>query len=240
MISIENGKIIGEFDLYNYGLPTTKGYLFHQISNGGNFGDKYPENREYLRIIGITKDNEILEYGYIYFMLHISKEGIPLSQFIGSKVLENYRNKGLGDLLMSVYLYYSYDRGFTFVESITRQRKLDLLSLMDKYGFRVKEPEKYENGERITLFKNNMVVDVFKQNKNGIYYRFKTSKAENLYINNNFKVSGNYRYLAPQEINPNPDGYKKVGWVVPNEEYNRSIKDDSIVENHLKNSGFSK
>ena len=46
MASIEKGSIIGEFDLYDYGLPTTKGYLLHQISNGGNSGTKYPENRE--------------------------------------------------------------------------------------------------------------------------------------------------------------------------------------------------
>lgn len=40
MASIEKGKIIGEFDLYDYGLPTTKGYLFHQVSNGGNAGEE--------------------------------------------------------------------------------------------------------------------------------------------------------------------------------------------------------
>ena len=56
MPSIEKGKIIGEFDLSSYWLPTTKGFLFHQVSNGGNTGNKYPQNREYLRIIGITKD----------------------------------------------------------------------------------------------------------------------------------------------------------------------------------------
>ena len=240
MASIENGKIICEFDLYNYGLPTTKGYLFHQVSNGGNYGDKFPENREYLRIIGITKDNQILEYGYIYFMLHTSEEGIPLSSYIGSKVFEDYRNKGLGDLLMSAYLYYSYDNGFTFVESTTKQRKLDILSLMDKYGFKVKEPEKYDNGERITLLKNKMVVDIFKQNKGGIYYRFKTNKAEKKYREDNSKISDNYNYLESQEINPNPEGYRKLGWVVPSEEYKRTTKDNSIIENNLKKSGFSK
>ena len=242
MAQIEKGKIIGEFDLYDYGLPTTKGYLCHQITNGGNTGDGYPQNREYLRIIGITKDNKIIEYGYIYFMLHVSKEGIPLSQYIGSKVLEDYRNKGLGDLLMSVYLYYSYDNGFNFVESVTRQRKLDILSLMDKYGFKVKNPEIYEDGERVSLFKNNMVVDIFKQNRGGIYYRFKTSKAEKIYKKNSTKISGSdsYNYLNPQEIDPNPIGYKKLGWVVPNEEYKRKTDDDTLIRSNLDKSGFFK
>ena len=114
-------------------------------------------------------------------MLYINKYGIPVSKYIGSKVFENFRKKGLGDLLMSIYLYYSYDNGFNYVGSTTRQRKLDLLSLMDKYGFKVINPEKYDYGERITLLKNNMVVDIYKQNKGSIYYRFKTNKAENLY-----------------------------------------------------------
>ena len=47
-------------------------------------------------------------------------------------------------------------------------------------------------------------------------------------------------YLETQEINPNPEGYKKLGWVVPSEEYKRTTKDNSIIENNLKKSGFSK
>ncbi len=241
MSSIDKGKIIGEFDLYDYGLPTTKGYLYHQISNGGNDGDRYPQNREYLRIFGFTKDNQIIEYGYVYFMLYTSKEGLPISEYIGSKVFEEYRNKGLGDLLMSIYLYYSYDNGFSFVESTTRQRKLDVLSLMNKYGFRVKEPQNYDDGERITLYRNNMVVDIFKQNKGGIYYRFKTNKAEEIYKRNNAKVANNYNYLQSQENNQiDIEDYKKLGWVVPNEEYERASNDNIIIEDNLNKSGFSK
>ncbi len=243
MISIEKGQIIGEFDLYDYGLPTTKGYLVHQISNGGNDGGNYPDNREYLRIIGFDKNNQKIEYGYVYFMLYQTKEGIPVSQYIGSKVLEDYRNKGLGDLLMSIYLYYSYDNGFPFVESTTRQRKLDLLSLMNKYGFRVKDPEKYDDGEKITLVKNNMVVDIYKQNKGGIYYRFKTNKAESLYRKNNAKVAENYRYLSSLEEGNGSseiDGFQKLGWVVPNEDYERIIKNNDLVETQLDKSGFSR
>ena len=33
---IEKGKIIGEYNLEDYHLPTTKGYLFHQISKQNN------------------------------------------------------------------------------------------------------------------------------------------------------------------------------------------------------------
>ena len=240
MKTIENGNLIGEFDLYDYGLQTKKGYLFHQVTSGGNTGSAYPENREYLRIVGFANDGSIIEYGYIYFMLYTSEEGIPLSKFIGTKVWDQYKGKGLGDLLMSIYLYYSYDNGFTFVESTTRQRKLDILSLMNKYGFTVKEPEKYEDGERITLYKNNMVVDIYKQNKGRIYYKFKTSKAENIYKKNNAKVAYNYEYLNAESSSDELEDFKKLGWVVPNEDYERTNSDNTIVEDHLNKSGFSR
>lgn len=243
MTSIDKGKIIGEFDLYDYDLPTKKGYLLHQVSNGGNEGGKYPENREYLRIIGIDKDNQVIEYGYVYFMLYIDNDGLPVSKYIGSKVSEEYRNKGLGDLLMSIYLYYSYDNGFLYVESTTRQRKLDILSLMNKYGFRVKQPEKYDNGERVTLLKNYMVVDIFKQNKGGVYYRFKTNKAEKLYKAKNPKIADNYSYLTSLENlgdSNEMEDFVKLGWVVPNEEYIKNEDSQGIVNANLNKSKFSK
>ena len=232
---------IGEFDLYGYGLPTTKAYLYHEITKGGNEGGKYPKNREYLRIIGFTADHTTIQYGYVYFMLYVDEEGLPLSQYIGSNVDKEFRNKGIGNLLMSIYLYYSYDKGFKYIESSTRQRKLDLLSLMHKYGFRVKKPEDYDNGEKIVLVRNNMVVDIFKGNTSGLYYRFKTKKAEVIYKQRNAKISGNYTYLTPQEEILTPKGYSKLGWVVPNEEYSRPISEDNtLMNNNLGKSGFSR
>lgn len=198
-----------------------------------------------MRIIGFDKNNQIIEYGYVYFMLYRAPDGLPISQYIGLKVLEDYRGKGLGDLLMSAYLYYSYDNGFVFSESTTRQRKLDVLSLMDKYGFRVKNPEKYDNGERVSLLNNNMVVDIYKQHKGGIYYQFKTNKAESKYKRDTAKIAGEYHYLVSAETlessdSSEMDSFRKIGWVVPNEDYERVNDDNAIVENHLHKSGFSK
>ena len=240
MIQLDKGKIIGEFDLFDYDLPTQKAYLFHQVSHGGNIGDEYPDNREYLRIIAIGKDNQPIEYGYVYFMLYTTNEGIPVSKYIGSKVLEDYRGKGLGDLLMSIYLYYSYENGFSLIESTTRQRKLDVLSLMNKYGFQVKKPELYDFGERVSIFRNNMVVDVFRQKRGGTYYRFKTTKAELLYRKNNSKFAGGYNYLLSQELDPNPRSYQKIGWIVPNEDYERVRRNDGLIIDNLEKSRFSK
>ena len=240
--TFDKGLIIGEFDLYDYGLPTKKGYLFHQISNGGNFNDAYPQNREYLRIIGFTKDNELIEYGYIYFMLYTQKDGLKVSSYIGSMVDEKYRGTGLGDLLMSAYLYYSYDNGFYMVNSTTKQRKLDILSLMNKYGFKVVNSEMYDNGERTTIYKNKMVIDIYKNHNKGIYYRFKTKRAEEVYRKDNSKISNKFNYLPSQDIEEiDSDIYNHLGWIVTNEDYIKPYEEnDDLVNNNLNKSGFSK
>ena len=242
---LEKGKIIWEFDLYDYNLPSKKAYLVHQITTRWNFGNNYPENRDYLKIIGFTKNNEKIVYGYIYFMLYTNNEGLKLSSYIGSKVNEEFRNKNLWNLLMSIYLFYSYDNGYLSFETITKQRKLDLLYLMNKYGFRVKYPQLYENGDRITMYKNNMVVDIYRDNKNGIYFRFKTKKAEEIYRERNRRIlwSEDYRYLSHTDEQPiiiNPQFYSKLGWCVPNETYTRQDQDNTLVDFHLTKSGFSK
>ncbi len=238
-----NGKIIGEFDLYDYNLPTIKGYLFHQISDGGNHNDKYPQNREYLRILGLTKDNELIEYGYIYFILYTDNDGLKVSSLIGLKVSEDYRGKGIGDLLMSIYLYYSYDNGYYLVDSVTKQRKLDVLSLMNKYGFKLLNPEIYEYGNRTTIYKNSMVIDIYKQRNSGLYYRFKTKKAEITYRRDNHKISDNYNYLPAQNENDIDENlYNHKGWIVPNEEYSKEYTkaEESLIQDKLDKSGFSK
>lgn len=233
------GTLIGEFDLYDYGLPTTKAYLYHKITNGGNDGEKYPENRQYLKIIGFTPNGNMIQYGFIYFMLY-EDDGLPISLYIGSYVDEKFRNKGLGDLLMSIYIYYSYENGYELIESSTRQRKLDVLALMHKYGFRVNKPKDYDNGEKIVIVRNNMVVDILKKNTGGLYYRFKTKQAEKIYKQRNSTVSGSYNYLPPQEKKSTPEGYKQLGWVVPGEEYGIINENKNLMEGNLRKSGFSR
>ena len=244
MISVEKGSTIGEFDLYDYGLPTTKGYLEHSLSAGGNDNPTLPKNREYLKIYGIDKNGQTIVYGYVYFTLYVNEDGLPVSHYIGSKVMEDFRGKGLGDLLMSVYLYYSYDSGFYYVESKTRQKKLDILALMQKYGFRVNNPEAYDNGESTKAYKNNMVVDIYKKNSGGLYYRFKTKKAENIYMSMQAKTLEDYSYLPSFDSTTDPsvlDDYEHIGWMVtPYGEYERTTDDNLLVYQNLEKSGFSK
>ena len=90
------------------------------------------------------------------------------------------------------------------------------------------------------MYRNNMVVDIFKENKGGLYYRFKTRKAENIYKQRNAKVAHNYQYLSSQEEDLDTSDFRKLGWVVPSEDYEIVTRDDSLMENHLDKSGFSK
>ena len=50
----------------------------------------------------------------------------------------------------------------------------------------------------------------------------------------------NYKEHALDFSNYLASDYKKLGWVVPNEDYERTIEDNSIVKNNLDKSGFSK
>lgn len=245
----DNEKVIGSFILDNMNLPYMDAYLVFSCYHGGNDGGNLPGNREYLRILGRNMDGDVVQYGYVYFTLYQDSDGLKRSCYIGAKVEDEYRGMGFADLLMSVYLYFSYDMGYRYIESITKQRKLDILSLMNRYGFMVSDSASYGGGERLTLNGNKMVVDVFKSKKfDGIYYRFKSSKQEYQYRNNNSKISDGYNYLTPfdeqDDFEFSKMRFKKVGWVVPYEDYvmDLSRKDDVSrrVIGSLGKSNFSR
>lgn len=59
----------------------------------------------------------------------------------------------------------------------------------------------------------------------------------------NAKIANGYRYLPSLETQENSiemDSFKKLGWVVPNEDYVRDEENDEIIENNLNKSKFSK
>ena len=76
-----------------------------------------------------------------------------------------------------------------------------------------------------------MVVDIYKQKKGGIYYRFKTKKAENIYKKIMLKQLV-YKYLSPLEDTQDSsevNSFIKIGWIVHNEEYNRAKDSGDII-----------
>ncbi len=241
MLNIKNNeKIIGDFIIDNPNIPYMNAYLLFSSYQGGNNHSNLPDNREYLRIVGTDSKGNIIQYGYIYFTLHIDKDGIKKSSYIGAKVEPEFRGMGFADLLMSVYLYFSYDSGYHIIDSVTKQRKLDILSLMNRYGFMVADQDTYQNGERITVNGNKMVIDIMKSKKfEGVYYRFKTYKQENLYRDNNIKVANNYNYLDPLDTQDDFElskmRFKKIGWVVPYEDYILDTRKKDEIEKRIKN-----
>lgn len=234
----ENEKIIGDFIIDNPNVPFMNAYLLHASYVGGNENNNLPNNREYLRIVGVDGNGNLIQYGYVYFTLYTDSNGIKRSNYIGAKVEPEFRGMGFADLLMSVYLYFSYDSGYRVIDSMTKQRKLDILSLMNRYGFEVANSSMYQGGERITINKNKMVIDIMKSKKfSGVYYRFKTGKQENLYRDNNLKVADNYNYLEPldeqDDFEFNRMRFKKVGWVVPYEDYVLDLSRRNEIENRV-------
>lgn len=239
MLAVKNNeKIIGDFIIDNPNVPFMNAYLLYSSYGGGNDNNILPNNREYLRIVSFDNSGKLIQYGYVYFTLYTDSDGIKRSNYIGAKVEPEFRGMGFADLLMSVYLYFSYDSGYKVIDSVTKQRKLDILSLMNRYGFEVANSSLYQGGERVVINKNKMVVDVMKSKKfSGVYYRFKTSKQENLYRNNNIKISDDYNYLDPldeeDDFELNRMKFKKVGWVVPYEDYVLDLSRRNEVEDRV-------
>lgn len=242
-------KIIGDFIIDNPNIPYMNAYLLFASYSGGNERGNLPNNREYLRIVGNDSSGNIIQYGYVYFTLYVDSDGVKRSSYIGCKVEPEYRGMGFADLLMSVYLYFSYDSGYRVIDSVTKQRKLDVLSLMNRYGFEVANPGIYQGGERISVNGNKMVVDIMKSKKfDGVYYRFKSCKQENLYRDNNIKIADSYNYLDPLDVQDDFEfskkRFKKVGWVVPYEDYVMDLKRSDEVEkrimSNLNRSSFSR
>lgn len=178
--------------------------------------------------------------GYVYFKLHEEEIGEKWSFYIGQYVDINYRGLGLGNILMALYLYFCYENGYTSFKTCTTQRKLDILSVMNLFGFKVKNPEKYANGDSDKIIHNNkMVVDVMKKtNEHGVFFSFKTPEAEAIYRKLNEAIIGHLLILEPL-----PKGnialFKKIGWVVPNERYFLGISElnpypESLIKKTLK------
>lgn len=250
MIAIKsNEKIIGDFIIENSDIRYMNAYLVFSSYSGGNSHSNLPNNREYLRIVGCDGTGNIIQYGYVYFTLYVDSDGVKRSSYIGAKVEPEFRGMGFADLLMSVYLYFSYDSGYMVIDSVTKQRKLDILSLMNRYGLEVANSDVYQGGERVTVNGNKMVVDIMKSKKfDGIYYRFKTGKQENLYRDNNVMIADGYNYLEPLDMQDDFEfskkRFKKVGWVVPYEDYiinlNRGSEIERRVISNLNKANFSR
>ena len=111
-----------------------------KANDDGSHRPKY-----YLRAVTNINGVEIIQ-GYLYFYIDYDTK---TSEFIGIKVLEEYRNLNISSLLVSLWIDLCLNNGIDFLGSNKRQRKPFLIYLLKTYGFDILDQSLYEKSKDV-------------------------------------------------------------------------------------------
>ncbi len=155
-------------------------YIKKAIDDGSNKPKFYI--RVYTRING-----ELVPQGYIYFYLdYINRT----SDFIGIKVLPEFRNLNIASLLISCWIDLCLSNGYKFIGVNHKQRKPFLIYLLKTYGFDIKNKDLYDTrSDVITICKSVDPEDYRK------LLLFKDRKHESDFIKTNIYKTDNYEII---------------------------------------------
>ena len=129
--------------------------------------------------------------GYLYFYLD---EDNKMSQFIGVKVKEKYRNLNIGSFLVASWIDLCMNNGYDFLGVNPNQRKPFLLYLLKTYGFEIFDKSLYETrNDVITICRSCNMEDKRK------FLSFKDSKHKESFIKTNIFKSDNYEIVKPSD-----------------------------------------
>lgn len=85
-------------------------------------------------------NGRFVQQGYLYFYLD---KDTKTSDFIGIKVLEEYRNLNIASFLIASWINLCLNNGYDFLGANEKQRKPFLLYLLKTYGFEVMDKSLY-------------------------------------------------------------------------------------------------
>ncbi|MCI8575049.1 MAG: hypothetical protein HFI09_01115 [Bacilli bacterium] len=94
--------------------------------------DSEEMDRFYLKLITKCDKGVLEKQGYLYFYLDMDS---LTSKLVGFSVKDEYRNTGLGSLLISSWLLFCMDQGILKITSHHKQRKPFLIYLLKKFYF---------------------------------------------------------------------------------------------------------
>ena len=172
----EDKKVLYSTDYYS-GDYSHELYIKKAIDDGSNKPKFYI--RAYTRING-----ELVPQGYIYFYLDYENK---TSNFVGVKVLDEYRNLNIASLLISSWIDLCLNNGFDFLGLNRKQRKPFLLYMLKTYGFEVQNKKLYDKRDDvITICKSKNPEDLSK------LLMFKSPKHEFNFIHTNVYKTDNY------------------------------------------------
>ncbi len=172
----EDKKVLYSTDYYS-GDYSHELYIKKSIDDGSNKPKFYI--RAYTRING-----ELVPQGYIYFYLDYENK---TSNFVGVKVLDEFRNLNIASLLISAWIDLCLNNGFDFLGLNRKQRKPFLLYMLKTYGFEVPNKKLYDKRDDvITICKSKNPEDLSKM------LMFKNPKHEFNFVHTNVYKTDNY------------------------------------------------
>lgn len=181
---------VGKNYLYSGGLFSA-GYnqelYLKKAKDDGSHKNKY-------YIIAATHScGKIIEQGYLYFYLDFDTKS---SDFIGTKVFENFRNLNIGSLLVASWIDFCFKYNFNFLGMNKTQRKPFLIYLLKTYGFDVLDHTLYETrSDIISLGRSHNPLDKTK------YLLFKDKLHKDNFAKTNIFKSDNYEIIdTPRNI----------------------------------------
>ena len=155
-------------------------YLKRAVDDGSN-RPKY-----YLSIVS-NINGELVQQGYLYFYLDYENK---MSDFIGVKVSEKYRDLNIGSFLVASWIDLCLNNGYDFLGANKKQRKPFLLYLLKTYGFEVFDLSLYgSRDDVITVCKG-----IEKDDKRKILL-FKDPKHEKVFMGTNCCKDDNYEIV---------------------------------------------
>ena len=128
-------------------------------------------------------NGEFVQQGYLYFYLDkFSKT----SDFIGIKVMEEYRNLNIGSFLVASWINLCLNNGYDFLGTNEKQRKPFLLYLLKTYGFEVVDKSMYLTRRDVISVCRGLGIDQRK------LLLFRDSKHEKDFLGSNAFNDDNY------------------------------------------------
>lgn len=146
---------------------------------------KQSNSEQYFIKIYKLENNILICQGYIYF--YVDKEN-KSSTYIGTRVKEEYRNKGIASLLTSSWIKFCLDNDIYNLNTNKKQRKPFLLYMLKTYSFELDDVDKYDTSRfNIHICKKE---DEFTK-----YLLFDNMRQKETFMNGKIYLADNYQVL---------------------------------------------
>ena len=151
-----------------------------------SFDDGSHKDKYYLEVYSKINGIYVMQ-GYIYF--YLNKENRACN-FIGMRVVEEYRNLNIGSLLVSSWIDFCLNNNYEFIGVHPKQKKPFILYMLKTYGFEVFDTNMYNTrSDVISICRAIDLDDTYK------YLKFNNERHQRNFMQTNIYKSDNYKIV---------------------------------------------